>query len=400
MLDRNDTLLAVLRRTQLLAPDQVEQVATELVPDFPDPLALGQYLVEIDWLTPYQLQLLLSGQWDELVIGHYQVLDRLGEGGVSEVFRAWDTRHGREVALKVLRQHLSVNRDMVRQFRIEAEAIIRLSHPNIIRTLDAGESGPFHYLAMELVEGMDLERYVQQVGPLPVEQACDYARQAAQGLQHAHQFGLVHRDIKPANLFLLHPPLADGKRGPDPVVKIIDWGLARCARPESGLLVPSPSQLGREKGRLLGTADYMAPEQIEDATLVDIRADIYSLGCVLFYLLTGAPPFAGGSVMQKVVQHQEATPPPLRTARPDVSEELEALVHQMLLKSPRNRPQLPLLVVAALRRFLSGQRPGSAQGGALRPGTSTGTALNLPRPATHSTLNRPETHTRLNRPTQ
>lgn len=399
MLERTDTLLAVLRRTQILAPDQVDQIATELVPEFTDPRSLGEYLVEIDWLTPYQLQLLLSGAWDEMVIGPYQVLDQLGEGGVSEVFKAWDTRQGRLVALKVLRQHLSANRDMVRQFRIEAEAITRLSHPNIIRTFDANQAGPFHYLAMEMVEGMDLEKYVQRVGPLPIDMACDFARQTAQGLQHAHQFGLVHRDIKPGNLFLVNPPLPDAKKGPDPVVKIIDWGLARCARTDNGALVPSPSQLGREKGRLLGTADYMAPEQIEDPTLVDIRADIYALGCVLHFLLTAAPPFAGGSVMQKVVQHQEVAPTPLRSIRPEVSEDLEALVLQMLLKSAKNRPQVPLLVVAALRRLISGQRAGSGQGTALRPAPpAPSTAMNLPRPETRSTLNRPETQSGLTRP--
>src|SRR5262249_1428618 len=148
-------------------------------------------------------------------------------------------------------------------------------------------------------EGMDLHRFVGQVGPLPVEQACDYARQVAQGLQHAHLSGLVHRDIKPANLFLLHPPLppapgAAPRRGPDPLVKTLDWGLARCLRDphraeaEGGPAPPAPGpldpdDLDSEKGRLIGTADYIAPEQARDPTLVDIRADIYSLGCTLYF---------------------------------------------------------------------------------------------------------------------
>src|SRR3954452_20086880 len=147
--DSIDTLLAVLRRTQLLAEEQVEQIAVELAPDFPNAQRLGEYLVEIDWLTPYQLLLLLTGEWRELTVGPYQILDRLGEGGVSEVFKAWDTARGRVVALKVLRQHLLSQNDAVRQFQRELEVMPRLNHPNVIRTLDASQLGAVHYFAME-----------------------------------------------------------------------------------------------------------------------------------------------------------------------------------------------------------------------------------------------------------
>jgi eukaryotic-like serine/threonine-protein kinase len=408
-----DTLLAVLRRTMLLAPEQADEVARELVPHFADPKALGEYLVEIDWLTAFQLQLLLAGDWDELTVGPYQVLDRLGEGGVSEVFKAWDTLRGRTVALKVLRQHLAVNSDVVRQFRRELGAITRLAHPNIIKTFDAHQEGRTHYFAMEFVEGMDLGRYVAEVGPLPVEQACDYARQAAQGLQHAHQSGLVHRDIKPANLFLLHPPLpappgSPSRRGPDPVVKILDWGLARCLGAGGEQAPPAEAflwGLEAEKGSLVGTADYIAPEQASDPTLVDIRADLYSLGCTLYFLLTGHPPFHGSSLMQKLLQHRESPPPSLKPERPDVPDELDALVLRMLAKAPEDRPQIPLLVVTPLRRFCTAPaasaRPGAlaSSGNLLRPGgTPPGTAINLPRPATHATLARPSTQGHLSRP--
>jgi serine/threonine-protein kinase len=408
-----DTLLAVLRRTQLLAPEQADEVARELAPHSADARALGEYLVKIDWLTTYQLHLLLAGQWDDLTVGPYQVLGRLGEGAVSEVFKAWDTLRGRTVALKVLRQHLISNTDMVRQFHREVQAITRLSHPNVIKTFDAHREGRKHYFAMEFVEGMDLGRYVHQVGPLAVEQACDYARQAAQGLQHAHQSGLVHRDVKPANLFLLHPPLPATpggplRRGPDSVVKIIDWGLARClgAGGEQGSPPPEASIWGleAEKGSLIGTADYIAPEQASDPTLVDIRADIYSLGCTLYFLLTGRPPFQGGSLMQKLLQHREAEPPSLKHDRPDVPDELDALVLKMLAKAPEDRPQIPLLVVTPLRRFCTAAlvRPGAAgapsSGSLPRPGNSPGTATNLPRPQTHSALTRPSTHSNLSRP--
>src|SRR5262249_55771315 len=170
--DSIDTLLAVLRRTQLLAAEQVEQIAEDLAPAFPNAQRLGEYLVEIDWLTPYQLLLLLTGDWRELTVGPYQILDRLGEGGVSEVFKAWDTVRGRVVALKVLRQHLAENSDVIRQFQRELAAVTRLSHPNVVKTFDASQEGTLHYFAMEFVEGMDLERYVQHVGPLSVDQAC------------------------------------------------------------------------------------------------------------------------------------------------------------------------------------------------------------------------------------
>ena len=408
-LDSIDNFLSILRRTQLLSAEQVDEVARELVPHYGNPESLGEYLVSIDWLTAYQLQMLLAEQWDELTAGPYQILDRLGEGGVSEVFKAWDTLRGRVVALKVLRQHLTGNSEVVRQFQHELQAITRLSHPNIIKTYDAHQVGGLHYFAMEFVEGMDLDRFVRQVGPLCVELACDFARQAAQGLQHAHQLGLVHRDIKPANLFLLHPPLPGTARRPDPVVKIIDWGLARCTGEQSE---GGPGDTEAEKGELLGTADYIAPEQALNPTLVDIRADVYSLGCTLFFLLTGRPPFPGSSVMQKVLMHQESEPPSLLSLRPDLPAELDALVRKMLAKGPADRFAIPLLVVTPLRRFCapvvsSGVlvRPvGSQQGIGYRPASSPtlgspssanlprpapGTAINLPRPATQPTIERP-----------
>jgi serine/threonine-protein kinase len=372
------TLLAVLRRLQLLGPEQVDEVERELGPHFDDPLALAEYLAEIDWLTRYQVTKLFTDEWNQLVVGPYHLLDRLGEGGVSEVFKAWDTLKGRIVALKVLHQHLASTDEAVRQFKRELQAVTRLSHPNVIKTFDADQVGALHYFAMEFVEGMDLDRFVQRCGPLPVELACDYIRQVAQGLQHAHQLGLVHRDVKPANLFLIHPPLpgAPGastngcaRRTPDPVVKILDWGLARIRRgPGEG----SGHGVQREKGQLLGTADYIAPEQARDASVVDTRADIYSLGCTLYYLLTGRPPFPGPSLMQKLMQHQESEPESVCQLRPDVPEEVAAVLQRMMTKQPENRYQIPLLVVAPLRRFCPASLTGS--GTALRP-TLNGTAL-------------------------
>jgi serine/threonine-protein kinase len=251
-----------------------------------------------------------------------------------------------------------------------------------------------------------------------VEQACEYVRQAGQGLQHAHQLGLVHRDIKPANLFLLHPPtqgrrveVLDGglpRRGPDPVVKVLDWGLARLMRApgEAGdaprTFTPSDS-LVAEKGKLIGTADYIAPEQARDPSLVDTRADIYSLGCAFFYLLTGRPPFTAGTLMQKLLQHQEEPPPPIQSLRPDVPDEVAAALAKMMAKKPEDRLQIPLLVVAALRRFSSAA---PTPPGVLRPSVLTqngaaprpGSAMNLSRPGSSLDVTKPGSAFDLNRP--
>lgn len=403
-IDSVNALLQVVRRTRLLTPDQVEEVARELGPYYDDPADLAQYLAQVEWLTPYQVQVLFSDDPDELVVGPYVVLDRLGEGGVSEVFKAWDTIKGRDVALKVLRQHLAERPDALQQFLREKQAITRLSHPNIIKTYDADHVGAVHYFAMEFVEGMDLDRFVQRVGPLSVGQACDYVRQAAQGLQHAHQLGLVHRDIKPANLFLLHPPLptAPGsRRGPDPVVKVLDWGLARLLPGPGEQAASTSHDTDTEKGMLIGTADYIAPEQARDASVVDVRADIYSLGCTFYYLLTGRPPFPGPSLMQKLMQHQQREPEPIQAIRPDVPPELAAVIQRMMAKKPEDRFQIPLLVVAPLRRFCqaapsphgSGIRPVMAAKGAVSGASSAAGRNDRPSAAAETMTSRPPSST-------
>ncbi len=397
VIDTVDTLLAAIRRVQLFAPEQVDEIQRELVPHFADPLGLAEHLVRIEWLTPYQYEMLFAGEWEMLSIGCYTLLDRLGCGGVGEVYKAWDSVRGRVVALKVLRRHLATREDAVRQFERELEVLPRLNHPNVIRTFEANKAGNLHYFAMEYVEGRDLYRFVQEAGPLPVEYASDYIRQVAQGLQHAHQYGLVHRDIKPANLFLINPPLpavagaAPIRRGPDPLVKIIDWGLARIRLSGENGSEAELADCEAEKGVLTGTADYISPEQARDATVVDVRSDIYSLGCTFVHLLTGQPPFPGRTLMQKLMQHQEAPPPDLRSVRPDVPEELEQLIHKMMAKDPADRFQIPLLIVSPLRKFgpgaMSGsiiRPPGSGVRPALKGVAKPGTSLNLspgdPRP--------------------
>jgi eukaryotic-like serine/threonine-protein kinase len=393
-IDTVDALLHVMRRAKLLAPEQVDEVARELGPLYDDPAALADYLVDIEWLTAFQRDMLFDGNPFELTIGSYLLLSPLGEGGVGQVFKAWDCEKGRIVALKVLRQDVACRNDALRQFHRELEAVTRLNHPNIIKTFDAHQLGHMHYFAMEYVEGVDLQRYVSEVGPLSVELACDYIRQVAQGLQHAHLLGLVHRDVKPANLLLIHAPtpgkqpmsngMTPAKRAPDPIVKILDWGLARIKPPEgeadAGAAVQARITTESEKGQLIGTADYVAPEQARDPSLVDTRADIYSLGCTFYFLLASQPPFPGNSLMQKLHQHQQAEPPSIQQIRSDVPEEVDAILRKMLAKRVEDRFQIPLLVVAPLRRYCPGSivtagsviRPTSSSnlGNALRPSTS------------------------------
>jgi serine/threonine protein kinase len=395
--DTADSLLASLQRYGLLGPEELLEARQALAPSCRTAASLAEKLVEVDWLTPYQMEHLLNGEWGEVVLGPFQILEKLGEGGVCGVFKAWDTSAGKMLALKLLHPHLEDRPEAVAAFQAEGAIVRQLSHPNIIKALSAGVIEDRHYYAMELLEGQDLDQYVQKSGPLSVSSACDFIRQAAQGLQAAHQASVVHRDIKPANLYLGNLGPGPALPGPswkpqgEPVVKVIDWGLARLAS-QAG------EPHGGPPGQLLGTADYMAPEQIRDSSLVDIRADIYSLGCSLFYLLAAAPPFAGGTVMQKILQHQESPPPSLKRARPDVPDELDGMVQRMLAKRPEDRPQIPLLLVNPLRRIAQATQglapvlPGEANG------QSRPTQLNLNRPSTQSSIVRPTSILRLNRP--
>lgn len=219
----------------------------------------------------------------------------------------------------------------------------RLNHPNVVQFCDVDQSGDTFHYAMEFVNGTDLGQYVRLSGPLPVAEACDYIRQTALGLQHAHEHNLVHRDIKPVNLFLTH---ADGQN--KPVVKILDWGLASLRCPTS---VSGQQLLEHMSKGVMGTADFLSPEQGRHAQTVDIRGDIYSLGCTFFYLLTGEPPFPEGSLMQKILQHQTMAPPPIDSYREDVPSGVTAILKRMLAKQPEARFQTPAAVALALAPF-------------------------------------------------
>jgi hypothetical protein len=242
--------------------------------------------------------------------------------------------------LKVIHKILTERGDAVERFRQEVKAAARLSHVNIVTAYDAERAGDLHFLVMEFVEGSNLEQLVATRGPLSVTSACHIVREAALGLQHAFERGMVHRDIKPANVLLT----ATGQ------VKVLDFGLARFVRANSGGSLTAP-------GVVLGTPDYLAPEQALDASHADIRSDIYSLGCTLYFLLAARPPFLDGSVLQKLMAHQERRPRPLGELRDDVPVELLAVLERTMAKDPARRYQTPAEVTERLEPFISGDMP-------------------------------------------
>jgi WD40 repeat protein/serine/threonine protein kinase len=302
-------------------------------------------------------------------VGGYVLLELLGAGVTGQVFKARHEKSGTVVALKVIRPELLSSPDARRRFVQEIRATSQLSHPNVARAHDVADEA-MNYLAMEYFEGVDLDRLVKRSGPLPIDLAREFIRQAALGLQHIHEHGLVHRDIKPANLLLAQVPdndsvgrtsrSAEAPRGASTtsmpiqadrevhptveVIKILDLGLARLSQETDG---PAYSTLTRE-GTVMGTPDYMAPEQAADARTADIRADIYSLGCTFYYLLAGRSPFPGGTFIQKVDRHRWETPTPIEELRQGVPLMLRAVLAKMLAKSPGDRFAAPAEVATAL----------------------------------------------------
>ena len=321
--------LRVLARAGLI--DTVH--LAELPTTYADVREAGRDLLDRGWLTAYQVNHVLQGREAQLVVGPFHLLDRIGEGGMGQVFRARHARLGTIVALKVVRPSRVGDSDAVRRFLRELRLVASLDHPNIVHALDAGEHEGTPYLAMELVGGTDLSRLVRAQGPLSLPQACDVARQAALGLQHAHERGMIHRDIKPANLLLT----------PAGQVKVLDFGLARRVENEG-----EESSTLTETGTVMGTPDFLAPEQIRDSHRVDTRADLYSLGCTLYFLIAGGVPFPGGTLGLKLVRHQTDEPEPIEAIRPEVPASLAAIVQKLMAKRPEDRYQTPAEAAAAL----------------------------------------------------
>jgi formylglycine-generating enzyme required for sulfatase activity/serine/threonine protein kinase len=331
----------------------------------PDPQALGKELLRRGWLTLYQLKEFQKGRAKQLFLGPYLVLDLLGEGGMGRVFKARHQRLGREVALKIIRKEKLSNPVAVSRFRQEIHAAGQLSHPNVVLAFDSEETEAGLFLSMEYVDGIDLTKYVRTHGPMAVPQACDAIRQAALGLQHAFERGMVHRDIKPSNL--LYTP-----RGQ---VKVLDLGLAMLTA--GGLPGGDDAHRVTQEGFVLGTPDFLAPEQAQNPMGVDIRADIYALGATLYFLLTGKPPFEGANPTEKLLKHVTEPPPSAAVIRPDVPPQLDGVIRWIMAKQPAERPQTPAQVAMLLLPFCPPQ-----SGAFPMPGVAASTPVQpFPNPA-------------------
>jgi serine/threonine protein kinase len=313
------------------------------IPKAPDKLAAN--LVREGLLTYFQAEQLLQGKWKRFTIGKYKVLEKLGSGGMGTVFLCEHKLMRRRVAVKVLPVPKADDKTSLDRFYREAKAAAAMDHPNIVRAYDIDQDEHLHFLVMEYVDGTNLQDLVRKVGPLDVTRACHYVYGAAVGLQYAKDIGVVHRDIKPGNILI-------DRAG---VVKILDMGLARLIHDEEDNITRMNDE------NVLGTADYLAPEQAIDSHAADVRADIYSLGATFYFLLAGNQPFPEGTVAQKLMWHQHKEPKPVRELRPEVPEEVAAVARKMMAKKPDDRFQSPAEVMAALAPWVAAPIPPPAE---------------------------------------
>jgi len=333
-----DSFLDALQNSNLLDADQLA-AAREAARETDDPRNLARLLVQKGLLTRWQAGQLLVGR-NSFFLGKYKLIDLLGRGGMGNVFLAQHTMMNRTVAVKMISRELSQDPASRERFIDEARAIAALDHPNIVHAYTVDSEDERYYLVLEYVEGQDLQRTVEAQGPLDYERAADYVRQAADGLAHAHAKGMVHRDIKPSNLLV----------NPQGVVKILDMGMARLV--ERGPQAPA-NGAALQAERVLGTVDYMAPEQGVLGPEMDQRADIYSLGCTLYYLLTGSPPFPEGTLPERILKHQTQDPPSILVKRPGAPRDLVKICEKMMAKNPADRFQS----AAEVSQLLGAWRP-------------------------------------------
>ena len=325
-----------LRASGLLSDAQLAELAKCPEARDPAPTPLARVILQRGWLTRFQLNTIAAGSAKGLTVGPYIVLDRIGEGGMGMIYKARHQHMQRIVALKVIRKEKLASPDAVKRFYQEVQMAGTLHHPNIVLAYDAGQSGNTHYFAMEYIEGVDLAQLVKENGPLSVAQGCEYIRQTALGLQHAHEKGLVHRDVKPSNLLVSRGAGSD-------VVKLLDMGLAR---------VQGGGDTGLTKiGAVIGTPDYLAPEQAMNSKSADIRADLYSLGCSLHFLLTGKPPFTAGELTEVLLKHQMEKPVPLAEHGIAVPKKVQAILDRLMAKHPDERYQTPDELIEDLKPF-------------------------------------------------
>ncbi len=329
----------VLKKSRLLTPDE-RVAAKEAAQGISEPAAIARRLVDSNQLTRWQASQLLGGK-TKFFLGKYKLLKVCGRGGMGMVFKAEQPGIDRPVAIKVLHRSLLSKPRAVSRFQREMRLAGSLNHPNLVVAYDADQVRDNHYLVMEYVAGKSLKYYIQKHGRMPIGWSCECIRQAALGLAHVHERGLVHRDIKPSNLLVVQDSLSK-----TPKIKILDVGLSR-------FVSESDEDDGLTKaGQILGTMDYMAPEQIKDARAADIRADIYSLGATLFQLLTGNPPLAGKTLMQTYMARMTEHAPPVGQFRSGIPATLDGLVARMLERDHEKRCQTPNEVAEELAVIL------------------------------------------------
>lgn len=347
-------MCGLLLRSRLLSADEVKALQRRWQAEAKDGSnvpAFLRWLVTHQQLTEYQANLLAKGHADSFFLGRYKILERIGRGRMAGVYKAVHPL-GQIVAMKVLPPSRGKNPPLLARFQREARLSLRLRHPNVVRSFQVGQSGGLHYLVMEYLEGETLEDILLRRRRLPPAEAVRLLHQALLGLQHLHEQGMVHRDLKPANLMLVPAPVVGpSETTQHSAVKILDIGLGRELYDENNPAPPGDEGLTQE-GALLGTPDYLAPEQARDPRTIDVRADIYSLGCVLYHCLTGQPPFPDKNLLNQLVRHATETPRSVREFNPEISEGLEQVLSWMMAKKPEQRYPTPLRAAQALEVFL------------------------------------------------
>ncbi len=365
--------LSLVKKSGLVAPDQLARFINDVKREEgapPDDKMLGNLLVAAGLVTPWQNDKLQAGRHKGFFLGRYRLLTLLGTGGMSSVFLAEHTLMRRRVAIKVLPVERNNESSYRERFLLEARAIASLDHPNIVQAYSVDKDGKVYYMVMEYVDGLDLQKIVAQEGPLDYARAVRYMRQAAEGLDHAHGRQMIHRDIKPANLLVNRQD----------TIKILDMGLARLTGKDEKSLTIDHNE------NVLGTTDYLSPEQALDSHNVDHRTDIYSLGCTLYHLLMGNPPFPEGTMAQRLMKHQIEEPKDIALVRTDAPPELLAICRRMMAKKREQRYQSAAELALVLKDWEADQGSASDSGsGSNRKGSSAtrqSTAVNAEAPTT------------------
>jgi serine/threonine protein kinase len=321
-----DAFLKTVLRSGLLSADEFQTARSALPPERrDDSQALAEQLVKVGKLSRFQAQKLLQGMALGLLLGPYEVVAPIGRGGMGRVYLARDTRNKQLLALKVLPPKKARQEGrLLTRFLREMSMGLRFAHPHLCKGLDVGIHHNVYYLAMEFIPGRSLTRLVQEEGPLAVSRAARLFAEATAALEYAHSQGLIHRDLKPSNIMVT----------PNDHAKVLDLGLALVLDEE-----PAPREVVGGRGYVVGSMDYIAPEQTTDAVKVDARSDLYALGCTLYFALTGRPPFPGGTSKEKIMRHRREEPVSLRQLRPDLPPGFAALVRRLMAKNPAERPQ-------------------------------------------------------------